>query len=1180
MKYTLRRTLVLAALLIMRFPVQTNAQNATPVNFKIAFIADQGLTRESQEVLTLIKDEGAQAVVHAGDFDYSGRPQHWERQINDILGKNFPYFACTGEDDLDKFFSGNGYQDRLEARLNRLGIPWDGDLGIKSSLHYNGIFFLLTAPGVSGSGHAAYLRDKLAEDTSIWRISVFHKNMRDMQLCNTENATGWRIYEESRKGGAFTVNGQCHVYARTHLLSDMDDQIIASKSDTLRISRDLAQTPDHEGKIFHAISGLGGRSVHGQKRDGKWWAVKYSKDQDATFGALFGTFNYSGNPTLAHFYFKNIDGDVIDDFYVISQVDGNFVLTTKIDGTGSVELNPPGGFYSSGTGVTLTASPATNWQFVGWSGDLSGSANPATITMNSNKNVTAIFEEILPEQFTLIVHIQGSGNVNLDPPGGTYVSGTTVALSATANHGWTFSGWTGDLNSPNTSVSVTMDTDKNLIATFEQNEAPFAVEDEYTVNEDETLIVSAPGVLSNDNDADGDPIVAQLIGGVSYGSLTLNTNGSLTYEPNSNIHGLDSFTYIASDGISQSAEVTALITINPINDIPVALDDNYLVEQNSVLKWPSPGVLANDTDVEGDSLSSVLVNPPLHGNLNLNADGSFSYTPNFNFVGSDNFTYKANDGDAESPTATVAITVISTGTTLWPARFQGIDDGADRAIAIAVNPDGAVYVSGWSFSADNDLDFVTLKYAPNGTPLWIQRFNGEGDEEDRPAAMALDTDGAVYVVGKSLNSMGDFDYIVLKYDTNGNFLWKQRHNGPGNGRDVATALAVNQFGDLYMTGESWSADSGFDYLTLKYDSDGNVLWQQRYNGADNGEDKAAAVGLDPAGNICVTGKSWNSETGFDYVTLKYDSEGTLLWQKRYNGPKNDDDEATAIDSDSEGNVYVTGSSWGLGTDVDYATLKYDTNGEFLWLQRFNGPGDGEDRATALVLDSSDNLYVTGQSWDTEEGLGYTTLRYLPGDGMPRWFQRYDGASADDDKPMDLAVDRTSNICVTGLSDGDYGTLKYDPHGSLIWEQRYNGPQNGFDQATAMVVDNSGNIYVTGGSENPGTAEDFATVKYTPFATSIQEPHSSAKPEMFELEQNYPNPFNPSTTITFSLSHSAHVHLIIFDLLGKKVATLVDGKFRSGRHKIHWDATGLPSGLYFYRIKIKGLTKTRKLILLQ
>src|SRR5205814_671089 len=139
-------------------------------------------------------------------------------------------------------------------------------------------------------------------------------------------------------------------------------------------------------------------------------------------------------------------------------------------------------------------------------------------------------------------------------------------------------------------------------------------------------------------------------------NLTLNTNGSFSYVPAANYNGTDSFTYKASDGSLESGEATVTITISPVNDAPVAAnDDTYTTPEDTTLTVSAPGVLANDSDIDGDTLSAVLVNNPTHGSLTLNTNGSFSYVPAANYNGTDSFTYKASDGSLEAGEATVAV---------------------------------------------------------------------------------------------------------------------------------------------------------------------------------------------------------------------------------------------------------------------------------------------------------------------------------------------------------------------------------------------------------------------------------------------------------------------------------------------------------------------------------------------
>ena len=190
------------------------------------------------------------------------------------------------------------------------------------------------------------------------------------------------------------------------------------------------------------------------------------------------------------------------------------------------------------------------------------------------------------------------------------------------------------------------------------NSAPVATADSYSTPRNTTLTVAAPGVLANDTDADGDSLTAIKVSDPAHGTVTLGATGSISYVPTSGYSGPDSFTYKANDGTADSTTVTVSLTVNaPGNSAPVATADSYSTPRNTTLTVAAPGVLANDTDADGDSLTAIKVSNPAHGTVTLGATGSISYVPTSGYSGPDSFTYKANDGTADSTTVTVSLTV-------------------------------------------------------------------------------------------------------------------------------------------------------------------------------------------------------------------------------------------------------------------------------------------------------------------------------------------------------------------------------------------------------------------------------------------------------------------------------------------------------------------------------------------
>jgi len=223
------------------------------------------------------------------------------------------------------------------------------------------------------------------------------------------------------------------------------------------------------------------------------------------------------------------------------------------------------------------------------------------------------------------------------------------------------------------------------------NDPPTANDDAYGTDEDTPLVVAYPGILGNDTDIEGGILTAVLDAGPSNGSLDLNSNGSFTYTPDTDFAGSDSFTYHASDGQTDSGVAVVTVTVAAVNDPPTAGNDSYTTVEETVLAVAAPGVLANDSDVENDSLIAVLDAGPSNGTLALDPDGSFSYTPNADFTGADSFAYHAGDGRAHSGTATVTIVVlgVNDAPVLKPIGSRSTAEGQPVTISLeADDPDG------------------------------------------------------------------------------------------------------------------------------------------------------------------------------------------------------------------------------------------------------------------------------------------------------------------------------------------------------------------------------------------------------------------------------------------------------------------------------------------------------------
>src|SRR5207253_1506115 len=245
-------------------------------------------------------------------------------------------------------------------------------------------------------------------------------------------------------------------------------------------------------------------------------------------------------------------------------------------------------------------------------------------------------------------------------------------------------------------------------------------------------------------DADGDPLTYSVVAGPTHVSLS-GTAPNLTYTPAANYNGPDSFTFKANDGTVDSSAAIVSITVTAVNDPPVAANDSYAATEDTVLTIAAPGVLANDSDVDGDPLTALIVVAPGHGAVTLNANGSFTYTPAANYNGPDSFTYKANDGALNSNIATVAIAVAAVNDPPV-ANAQSVTTNQDTAKAISLTasdaaalPRTSIIVAGPTHGALRDAT-PSLTYTPaanyNGPDSFTFKAN-DGTVDSSAATVSI-----------------------------------------------------------------------------------------------------------------------------------------------------------------------------------------------------------------------------------------------------------------------------------------------------------------------------------------------------------------------------------------------------------------------------------------------------------
>jgi hypothetical protein len=378
-------------------------------------------------------------------------------------------------------------------------------------------------------------------------------------------------------------------------------------------------------------------------------------------------------------------------------------------------------------------------------------------------------------------------------------------------------------------------------------------------------------------------------------------------------------------------------------------------------------------------------------------------------------------------------------------------------------------------SIPNIMSLSNYAFAQVDT-AWVRTYNGPGNLSDEAFDIAVDDSGNVYVTGWSYGSGTDSDYLTIKYYPNGDTVWVRRYNGSGNGFDQAWALALDGFNNVYVVGRTESNGSGLDFTTVKYNVDGDTIWTRTYDGPGNGNDLASTLVVDASGNAYVTGLTVGIGSQRDYTTIKYHPNGDTAWMRRYNGPGDRSDWAQGVAVDGSGNVYVTGQcdAGPYGEGGNYTTIKYYPNGDTAWVRTYNGPGDSSDCATAIAVDDSGNIYVVGYSFGVGTKLDYATIKYYP-DGDTAWVRRYNGPANANDVANAMAVDGSGNAYVTGGP----ATIKYYPNGDTAWVRVHGGSEGYLTECFGVGVDDSGCVYVTGLFFVDETDHDYCTAKYYP-----------------------------------------------------------------------------------------------------
>ncbi len=694
-----------------------------------------------------------------------------------------------------------------------------------------------------------------------------------------------------------------------------------------------------------------------------------------------------------------------------------------------------------------------------------------------------------------------TGMVKIMGSGEDYI---TIKYNSSGIEQWTAI-YNGPANSTDNATSIAVDGFGNVYVTGGSNGIDTGRDIatiKYNANGQEQWVVRYDGPGSEYNFDKGHDILLDQSGNV-YVTGTSDSHPTSDYVTiKYNNEGVEQW-LARYDGPASESEETAYymaldasgnIYITGRSDNPGGKDDYATIKYNNdgVEQWVSR---YNGPDSQTDQPSAIAVDDS--GNVFVTGRST-------------NANYKWNYATVKYDSA---------GDEKWSARYTGAPNSNVRSEGLVVNDSGYVYVTGTGYNGTSKEDFTTIKYSPSGTEEWIVHYNGESNSSDKASVIDIDDSGNIYVGGQSwgstvvkytpsgsevwttnypdiymvvtlsLDKSGNVhitgneyrDCATIKFNSSGTEEWAVPRTGPKLSNEQPFAMALDQAGNLFVAGRSQRPLTNSDYSLIKYNPDGVEQWVVAYNGPDSSSENIADIAVDISGNIYLTGTS-DVSGGSDWATVKYNNDGVEQWVARFDGPGNYYDGASAVTVDGSGNVYVTGyvAPEQSFVNVDYATIKYDISGVEQWVSYYDGPGQASDQAKAITLDDSGNVYVTGISVGSAGNSDYATIKYN-GDGVERWVARYNGPGNSDDVAVDIVVDKMRNVIVSGGSKGDgtnydFATVQYNSAGVEQWVSRYDGSAHNWDFPEEMVINEQGDVFITGYGDGTNN-DDFITIKY-------------------------------------------------------------------------------------------------------
>lgn len=407
----------------------------------------------------------------------------------------------------------------------------------------------------------------------------------------------------------------------------------------------------------------------------------------------------------------------------------------------------------------------------------------------------------------------------------------------------------------------------------------------------------------------------------------------------------------------------------------------------------------------------------------------------------------------------------SAGVQLWIQQYAGAGNGHDFAAGLVVTDTYAILTGAVTTStASPTTDIITMKYSSAGVYQWATTYNGSGNNFDSGKHVILDPSGNVYITGGSYNASGNIDFVTIKYNTSGIQQWVSAYDYTSHLDDSAIKVVISG-SNLTVTGPVTISTNNYKLATLTYAQSNGSLTATNISTVTTTSSVTAVTDLtsDGSGNIYIVGSSFVSGQGYNYYVQKLNSTLVSAWTYTYNGASNLDDVTRAVQVDASGNVYISGYSTSSTQGRNIVTMKLNSSGTLQWTQTINGSGNGDDEGADMILDASANLYLTGYQTLSSTNTDYYTVKYNSS-GTKIWDIFTDGISKKD-QATNIVLDSLNNVIVTGqseigVSSYNFMTAKFVQKDVLNPVDLYSQPSNssfGYHTNYGQVQNDSGKV---------------------------------------------------------------------------------------------------------------------------